>query len=261
MRRRALIVGNWKMNGLVATSRELAEEILAGLKEREERKLMCEVVVCPPFTSLYSLGKLIGSSSLKMGGQNVSEFLPGAHTGETSGIMLRDVGCWYVLLGHSERRAENGEDNLQVGRKTASAYRDGLLPIICLGETLEQREQSRTLEIIQEQLAAVLPFLPENKNKSQQLVLAYEPVWAIGTGKNATPAQVQEVHAFIRKYLSEQLGEEFATKIRILYGGSVKPDNAKELFGLEDVDGGLIGGSSLNASDFFAIIDAYPSDF
>ncbi|MBF0455014.1 MAG: triose-phosphate isomerase [Magnetococcales bacterium] len=261
MRRRALIVGNWKMNGLIETGRGLAREVLAGLTEREERKLLCEVVVCPPFTGLADLNQILGSSSLKLGGQDMSEYPSGAHTGEIAGIMLRNVGCWYVILGHSERRAERGEDDALIGRKTAAAFRDGLVPIVCLGETLSQREQSQTLEVIEAQLLAVLPHLPDSVSKIQQLVVAYEPVWAIGTGKNATPQQVQEVHAFIRKLLAEQLGEGSAAKIRILYGGSVKPDNAADLFGLDDVDGGLIGGASLNATDFLAIVDAYPNDF
>jgi triosephosphate isomerase (TIM) len=261
MGRRALIVGNWKMNGLIETTHELVGDILSGLSQREEHKLLCEVVVCPPFTGLYSLNQLLASSSLKLGGQNMSEFPNGAHTGEVCGIMLRNVGCWYVILGHSERRADNGEDNEQVARKTKAAFRDGLSPIVCLGETLEQREQSRTLEVIEAQLLAILPHLPESKSRSQQLVLAYEPVWAIGTGKIATPQQVQEVHGFIRKLLTERLGEDVAQKVRILYGGSVKPENAKDLFALKDVDGGLIGGASLHATDFLAIIDAYPCNF
>jgi triosephosphate isomerase (TIM) len=260
MRRRALIVGNWKMNGLIEITHGLAGDILSGLNEREERRLLCEVVICPPFTGLYNLSQFLVSSSLKLGGQNMSEFSAGPHTGEICGIMLRNVGCWYVILGHSERRADNGEDNELIGRKTAAAFRDGLIPIVCLGETLAQREQSRTLAVIEEQLSAVLPFLPDNPSKSQHFVLAYEPVWAIGTGKNATIEQVQEVHAFIRKLLTDRLGVEFAEKVRILYGGSVKPENANELFSLDDVDGGLIGGASLNASDFLAIIDAYPND-
>jgi triosephosphate isomerase (TIM) len=260
MRRRALIVGNWKMNGLIEVTRGLTGDILAGLTKREKKRMMCEVVICPPFTSLYNVSEFLAGSSLKLGGQNMSEFPSGAHTGEICGIMLRNVGCWYVLLGHSERRADNGEDNELVAKKAAAAFRDGLVPIVCLGETLAQREQSRTLEIIEEQLSAIFPQLPESLGKSQQLVLAYEPVWAIGTGKNATPEQVQEVHAFIRKLLSDRMGAEFAQKIRILYGGSVKPENAKNIFSLEDVDGGLIGGASLHASDFLAIIDAYPSD-
>ncbi|MBF0357383.1 MAG: triose-phosphate isomerase [Magnetococcales bacterium] len=260
MGRRALIVGNWKMNGLIEITRGLAGDILAGLTNREKKRMMCEVVICPPFTGLYNLSEFLAGSALKLGGQNMSEYTAGAHTGEISGIMLRNVGCWYVLLGHSERRADNFEDNDQVGRKTAAALRDGLVPIVCLGETLEEREQSRTLEVIEAQLSAVLSEFSASKGKSHQLVLAYEPVWAIGTGKNATPEQVQEVHAFIRKLLADALGAEFADKIRILYGGSVKPDNAEKLFRLDDVDGGLIGGASLNASDFLAIIDAYPNN-
>ncbi len=257
MRRRALIVGNWKMNGLIEITSDLAGDILDGLIEREEHRLLCEVVICPPFTGLYNLSKFLEKSSLKLGGQNMSEFTAGAHTGEICGIMLRNVGCWYVILGHSERRADNFEDDAMVGRKTAAAFRDGLSPIVCLGETLQEREQSRTLEVIERQLAAVLSHMPlDNPAKAQHLVLAYEPVWAIGTGKTATTEQVQEVHAFIRKLLADKVNEDFAERIRILYGGSVKPGNASELFALDDVDGGLIGGASLNASDFLSIIDS-----
>ncbi|MBF0195896.1 MAG: triose-phosphate isomerase, partial [Magnetococcales bacterium] len=235
-------------------------DILDGLAKREKERIMCEVVLCPPFTSLHNVSQLLIDSSVKLGGQNMSEFPAGAHTGEVCGIMLRNVGCWYVLLGHSERRADNGEDNDLVAKKSAAAFRDGLVPVVCLGETLAEREQSRTLEVIAQQLSVIFPMLPDSMLKSQQLVLAYEPVWAIGTGKIATTEQIQEVHAFIRKMLSDKMGEEFASKIRILYGGSVKPENAENIFSLEDVDGGLIGGASLNASDFLAIIDAYPSD-
>lgn len=252
--RRPLVAGNWKMNGLVEASRDLVNGILAGLSKRGE--LRCEVVVCPPFTGLSSVNKLVTGSSVKLGGQNMSEFGPGAHTGEISGTMLRDIGCQCVILGHSERRADNGEDSAMVGRKMVAAFRDGLAPIVCVGETLEQREQGKTLEVVKGQLMAVLPLLPEDQGQAQTLVIAYEPVWAIGTGKVATPAQVQEVHASIRQLLVDQKGSEFAGKVRILYGGSVKPDNAKELFALEDVDGGLIGGAAMKAADFLAIIDA-----
>lgn len=260
MRRRALIVGNWKMNGLVETALGLADDVRLGLSEREEKKLLCEVVLCPPFTGLYVVHQRLIGSSLKLGGQNLAESVNGAFTGEISGAMLCNTGCRYVLVGHSERRTLYGETNDVVALKMAAAFRDGLSPIVCLGENLQDRALGRTLDVIESQWKALLPFLPKESNKRQQLVLAYEPVWAIGTGKVATPEQIQEVHGFIRSLIIKQWGEQDASKVRILYGGSVKPDNAVVIFSQEDVDGGLIGGASLKASDFLAIIDAYPSE-
>ena len=259
MRRRALVVGNWKMNGgLIETARELASAILAGLAEREGRKLLPEVVICPPSLVLHVLHGQLGGSSLKLGAQNMSEHERGAHTGEICGIMLRNAGCRYVILGHSERRALHHETDDLVARKMAAAFRDGLHPIVCLGETLEERDSGRAMETVDRQLAALLPALPEGAAK--HLVLAYEPVWAIGTGRTASPDQVQEVHAQIRSALGRHLGEGAAARVRILYGGSVKPDNAATLFKCADVDGGLIGGASLKAQEFLAIVDACPDD-
>ncbi len=260
MRRRMLIVGNWKMNGLIETAQDLADGIFAGISEREGRLMHCEVVICPPATALHALNHRLGGSSLKLGGQDLSEHESGAHTGEICGIMLRNVGCWYVIIGHSERRSSCGEDNALVGRKMAAAFRDGLQPIVCVGETLEDRDLGRTLAVVQAQLDALLPHLPAKPSKKQLLVVAYEPVWAIGTGRNATPEQVQEVHGFIRRHLQGALGLD-AEKIRIIYGGSVKPANAESLFALDDVDGGLIGGAALKSFDFLAIIDAIPNQF
>ncbi len=260
MRRRALIVGNWKMNGLIETARELAEEIRDGLAEREGQKLMSEVVICPTFLALYPLHQLLGGSSLKLGAQNMSEHNRGAHTGELCGIMLRNAGCRYVILGHSERRAHNHESDDLVASKVAAAFRGGLHPIVCLGETLEERNAGQTMAVVERQLTAIFPHLPEEASKQQQLVLAYEPVWAIGTGHTATSEQVQEVHGHLREVLINRLGEELADQIRIIYGGSVKPDNAASIFIKEDVDGGLIGGASLKEQDFLAIVDAYPDE-
>ncbi|MBF0429152.1 MAG: triose-phosphate isomerase [Magnetococcales bacterium] len=260
MGRRTLIVGNWKMNGLIETAQEFADAILTGLSARAGRFVQCEVVICPPATALYVLNQRLGGSSVKLGGQNISEHESGPHTGEICGIMLRNVGCRFVILGHSERRATCGEDNETVGRKMAAAFRDGLQPIVCVGESLEERDLGRTLEVVEGQIEALIPYLPVHAAKRPLLVLAYEPVWAIGTGRNATPEQIQEVHGFIRQRLEGELGAD-AQKIRILYGGSVKGTNARSILALKDVDGGLIGGASLKAADFLAIIDAVPEKF
>ncbi|MBF0339932.1 MAG: triose-phosphate isomerase [Magnetococcales bacterium] len=255
-----LIVGNWKMNGLIETARELTEDLLAGLAGRVGGALRCEVVLCPPATALQVVNQHLGGAAVKLGGQDLSEHEIGPHTGEICGIMLRNVGCWYVIVGHSERRANWGEENPRVARKMAAAFRDGLQPIVCVGETLDERDAGRALDVVREQLEALYPLLPSQTGKRQQLVVAYEPVWAIGTGRNATPGQIQEVHGFIRRNLLERLGDD-GRKVRILYGGSVKAGNAADIFALEDVDGGLIGGASLKSSDFLAIIDAVPEKF
>ncbi|MBF0309120.1 MAG: triose-phosphate isomerase [Magnetococcales bacterium] len=256
MKRRAMVVGNWKMNGLIETAQELAQEILEGLMERENRQLLCEVVLCPPFTALYAL-HAPSSSSLKLGAQNMSPEPGGAFTGEICGLMLRNVGCRYVILGHSERRIHFGESDALIARKLEAAFRDGLIPIACLGENLADREEGRTLDVVDAQLQALLTAIPEGPQPArQQMVLAYEPVWAIGTGHNATPEQVQEVHRFLRQRLSDTLGEELGGRMRILYGGSLKPQNAAAIFAQPDVDGGLVGGASLKAAEFLAIIDA-----
>ncbi|MBF0293773.1 MAG: triose-phosphate isomerase [Magnetococcales bacterium] len=259
MRRRALIVGNWKMNGLIESSCDLADAVLSGLDQRADRMLRCEVVICPPATALYALHQRLGGGVLKLGGQNLSEHESGPHTGEVCGIMLRNVGCWFVIVGHSERRA-TGEGNEQVGRKMAAAFRDGLIPIVCVGETLDERERGAAEAVVREQIAALLPCLPVARNKRESLVVAYEPVWAIGTGRNAEPEQILAMHGFIRSLLTEALGAA-GEKVRILYGGSLKPANARTILALGDVDGGLIGGAALKAADFLAIIDAVPDEY
>lgn len=259
MARRILIAGNWKMNGLIETARELADSVRAGLIERENRQVNCEVVVCPPFTALHHVHQALGSSALKLGAQNMSAKSGGAYTGEICGIMLRNVGCRFVILGHSERRQHYGETDAGVTDKVIAAYRDGLAPIVCVGESLAEREAGETLAVVERQVKAALEAVPEEAAKRTQMVIAYEPVWAIGTGKHATPDQAQEVHAFIRGQLTESLGDAAAQKIRILYGGSMNPDNAATLLALPDVDGGLIGGASLKAKDFLNIIDAVPA--
>ncbi|MBF0284069.1 MAG: triose-phosphate isomerase [Magnetococcales bacterium] len=259
MRRRALIVGNWKMNGLVETALELTESLLTGVAKREKKKLLGEVVVCPPFTALSAVNNILGGSSIKLGGQNMSAESSGAFTGEICGIMLRNVGCRYVILGHSERRRHFGETDLDVGRKVAAAFRDGLNPIICVGEDMAQREAGSALDAVDAQIQALAPFLPEKTTKQNQMVIAYEPVWAIGSGQTPTPQQISEMHVFIRDRLDKYMGADETRKVRILYGGSLKPENAAAIFSVDNVDGGLVGGSSLSPQDFLAIIDAYPT--
>lgn len=255
-----LVVGNWKMNGLIETAQELADGIIVAFSARGMRSGHCEVVLCPPTTCLYVLNQRLGGSGVKLGGQDLSEFESGPHTGEICGIMLRNVGCWYVIVGHSERRAECGEDNARVARKMAAAFRDGLHPIVCVGETLEERDQGQAWDVVRSQLEVLYPLLPTHSGKRQSLVIAYEPVWAIGTGRNAGLDQIREMHGWIRQDLIARLGED-GRKMRILYGGSVKPANAGAIFSLEDVDGGLIGGASLKSSDFLAILGAVPEKY
>ncbi|MBF0462752.1 MAG: triose-phosphate isomerase [Magnetococcales bacterium] len=262
MQRRAAVVGNWKMNGTIAFTQALTSAVCAGVTERDHNHtLACDVILCPPFTSLSTAQHHLAGSPVRLGGQNISEAIGGPFTGEISGSLLRDAGCSHVILGHSERRTLLGEQDALVARKMVAAFRDGLIPIVCLGETLAERTAEQTLAVIQTQLTALLALLPTAEEQRAHWVLAYEPVWAIGTGRHATPDQVQEVHGFIRKQLTDRLGTTIASSIQILYGGSVTPDNAAALFAQPDVDGGLIGGASLKAETFLAIIDAYPKNF
>ena len=244
--RRKLVAANWKMNGSSAAN---AQWVAAW----RSASLPCDVVVCAPFVYLPQVGAGLAGTGAELGAQNLSEQAPGAYTGEVAGEMLLDVGCRWVIVGHSERRALYGETNELVASKAARAIGLGLRPIVCVGETLAERDAGRTLEVVAAQLAAVLARCP-----AEQLAagaLAYEPVWAIGTGRTATPAQAQEVHAAIRAQLA-QADAQAAQRTRILYGGSVKPGNARELFSQPDIDGGLIGGASLVAADFAAICAA-----
>lgn len=262
MQRRPLVVGNWKMNGSINSAQELAGAVSAGVAAREQNQtLSCDVVLCPPFTALHVAGQRMTGTRLHLGGQNISEQTNGPMTGEISGSMLYDAGGRYVILGHSERRTHLGERSALVARKMAAAFRDGLVPIVCLGETLAERNAEQTLEVIRAQWMALLPSVPEAGPQRGQWVLAYEPVWAIGTGRHATPEQIQTVHGFIREQLTDQLGATIASCIQILYGGSVTPDNAATIFAQQDVDGGLIGGASLKAETFLAIVDAYPKNY
>jgi len=244
-----LVAGNWKMNGSLAANAELVAGIVAGAPNDDR----VELLVCPPFPYLQQVRDLLQGSRVELGAQNVSQFAPGAYTGETAAGMLRDLGCAYVIVGHSERRALMGESSEAVADKFRAAQQGGLTPILCVGETLEEREAGQTVAVIDEQLDAVLDAA--GIDAFAAAVIAYEPVWAIGTGRTATPEQAQEVHRHIRARL-EGRNESIAAGTRILYGGSVKGDNAGGLFSKPDIDGGLIGGASLKAADFLAIAAA-----
>jgi len=250
--RRPLIAGNWKMHGSRAENAELIEALLLGLPAQTP----VEIAVCPPFVYLWETARLLKSSSIALGAQSVCAEALGAFTGEVSAGMLKDVGCKYVLVGHSERRAIYKEDDALVARKFLAAQSQGLIPVLCVGETLEERERGQTMQVVSRQLAAVLDLAGAAALRTA--VIAYEPVWAIGTGKNATPAQAQEVHAYIRTAIAGR-DAKIAADVRILYGGSVKAANAHELFAMPDVDGGLVGGASLKADEFLKICAAAQS--
>lgn len=233
-----LVVANWKLNG----GKTLLSELIVGLKTFEVDQV--ETVICPPFVYLNE-----DTDGIKKGAQNVSEQESGAFTGEVSGRMLREVGCQFVIIGHSERRSLYGETDQIVAQKVLATLHAGLVPIICVGESEAERENGQTLDVITKQLRTVLDELP---SYSDCLVFAYEPIWAIGTGKTASTEQAEEVHAEIRKVLASY-NQELGQKTRILYGGSVKPDNSKELFSSDNIDGGLIGGASLDVESFTTI--------
>jgi triosephosphate isomerase len=242
-----LIAGNWKMHKTVAEARALAREIRQGLSPSPG----VEVAVAPPYTALAAVAAEIAGSPVKLAAQEVFWEKQGAYTGAISPPMLADVGCHYVIIGHSERRQYFGETDETVNRKVKAVLEAGLCPIVCVGETLEQREQSHTFAVVERQIRQGLAALAPGQG--ERLVIAYEPVWAIGTGKTATPDQAQEVHKLIRDLLPEVAG---AADLRILYGGSVTPDNAKELMGQPDINGALVGGASLKAASFLGIIAA-----
>ncbi|MGB0468649.1 MAG: triose-phosphate isomerase [Pontibacterium sp.] len=247
--RRAIVAGNWKMNGSSESINALMEPLvseISGLKS-------VDILVCPPAVYLNQVKNLIGDSAIGLGAQNASQFESGAYTGETALNMLSDLGCQYVLLGHSERRSLFAETDTAVAEKFAAAIASGLTPVLCVGETLEEREAGNTMAVVGAQLKAVLDTCGvESFNKA---IIAYEPVWAIGTGKTATPQQAQDVHAAIRAIVA-QYHAEVAGAVRVLYGGSVNAANAAELFANPDVDGGLVGGASLKVNDFIAICRA-----
>ncbi len=248
--RKKIVAGNWKMNTLLKDGMELAKAVEKMEKEKTSDAI---VIVAPPYTHLSRIKELI--DGVKLAAQNCASEESGAYTGEVSPDMLLSVGVEYVILGHSERRAYYHEDDPLLNKKTKLALSKGLKPIFCCGETLEERESGKLFEVIREQLSVGLKDL--SKEDMGEVVIAYEPVWAIGTGVVATPAQAQEMHKFIRDLLEELYDPEVADQMTILYGGSCKPSNAAELFANPDVDGGLIGGASLKAEDFLGIVNAY----
>lgn len=244
--RRKLIAGNWKMNGSLAANSVLLEAIKADIG-----RPACEVVVCVPSPYLAQCQTALVGSSIALGAQDLSSHGSGAYTGEVSAAMLVEFGCKYAIVGHSERRTYHGETDSIVAGKALRALQAGLIPIVCIGESLEQRESGKTAAIVTAQTDAVLAVLSEEQ--AAQIVLAYEPVWAIGTGKTATPEMAQEVHALLRARLAAK-NQGAADRVQILYGGSMKAENASELLAMPDIDGGLIGGASLKAKDFLAIV-------
>ncbi len=248
MSRQLLVAANWKMNGSKAANAAWIESFLPRVGS-----LTAEVVVCAPAIYLSQLAAGFKGTVVGFGGEDVSEYDHGAYTGETAASMLVDIGAGWVLTGHSERRTYFGDTDARVAAKTKAAIEKGLKPIVCIGETLAEREAGKTIEVVERQVKAVMDAVGAKALLTG--VLAYEPVWAIGTGKTATPAQAQEVHAAIRAFIAKT-DAEVADKIRILYGGSVKPANAAELFSQPDIDGGLIGGAALKADDFYKICAA-----
>src|SRR6185295_15367180 len=247
--RKLIVAGNWKMNKTVAEALDLVSDLkieLANIKE-------VDIVVCPPFTALCDVSKaILDSKNIRLGAQNMSEHNVGAYTGEIAAVMLKEFSVRYVILGHSERRQFQKESDDLIAKKAAAAHTASLKPIVCVGELLEEREAGRTQNVVGAQLQGSLAGL--SKAQMEETIIAYEPVWAIGTGKTATPQQAQDVHAFIRKRLEQLFDETVARRVRIQYGGSVKPANARELMSKPDVDGALVGGASLEIRSFSDII-------
>lgn len=248
--RKPFVAGNWKMNTDSHSSVDLAKAVASGSSELASNSV--SVAVIPPFVYLQSVVQAVGAQHVAVGAQDVYFEEKGAFTGEISPAMLKDIGCTYVLCGHSERRHVIGETDELVNKKMLAALAGGLLPILCVGELLEQRDAGQTEAVVAQQVKGGLAGL--SGEKLSAVTIAYEPVWAIGTGRTATPQQAQDVHAFIRSLLAEIYDEKVSQEMRILYGGSVKGDNAKELIGQEDVDGALVGGASLKADEFLKII-------
>ncbi|ETD69340.1 triosephosphate isomerase [Pelistega indica] len=240
-----LVVGNWKMNGSLALNQTLLAGLLEKTKATPEKYATVQLAVCPSFPYLAQVQQALSGSSISWGAQDISLYTEGAYTGEVSVGMLMDFACQWAIVGHSERRSYHGETSQQVAEKARLALSQGMTPIVCIGESLEQRQEGNTLAIIEQQLKPVLALGEQLKN----IVVAYEPVWAIGTGLTATPEQAQEVHAFIRELLRQQQ----APQVQILYGGSVKSANAASLFAMQDIDGALVGGAALDADEFLAI--------
>src|SRR5579883_73704 len=244
---RKLIAGNWKMNGLKADGLALARELA---QRMEKERIACDLLLCPPATLLMAVAAAVNGSGIALGGQDCHTGTVGAHTGDISASMLADAGCRYVILGHSERRTDHHESDALVCAKAKAARAAGLIAVICVGETAQQRDAGQALDVVARQLAGSLP----EGLSAAELVIAYEPVWAIGTGRTATPGDVAAMHAHIRAGLAGRVADPAA--VRILYGGSVKPGNARELLAVANVDGALVGGASLKAEDFWAIARA-----
>ncbi len=244
--RRPLIAGNWKMNGLAADAATLAGDLAKRLRGSHNPSF--DMVVCPPYTNISTAVEAAQGTALAIGGQNCHDAEKGAHTGDISAAMLADARCSYVITGHSERRTDHGETDGMVNAKTRAAWAAGLIAIVCVGETETQRDAGQTLDVIGAQVAGSMP----DGATAANTVIAYEPVWAIGTGRTASPQEAQDVHGFIRQQLTDRFPEQ-AGGMRILYGGSMKPGNAAQLMALADIDGGLIGGAALIADDFWAI--------
>jgi len=248
--RKPLIAGNWKMNLSIDESVSLVKAISAGIDDLDG----VETLVSPPFTALKSVKQVIANSGIFLAAQNMHWEMEGAYTGEISGRMLKEIGCTHVILGHSERRSLFRETSETVDLKAKAAVGLGLIPIVCVGETLEEREAGHAFDVIREQLNVSLHNFVAEQISFSTTILAYEPVWAIGTGKSATPEQAQEVHQFIREWIITNFESQVANQIRILYGGSVKAQNISELMSKADIDGALVGGASLNPSSFIKII-------
>jgi len=246
--RKKVIAGNWKMNMNLHQSQKLVSEIINGLGKDSK----AEVIVCPPFTSLSEVNSLLKGTQVKLGAQNMYYEESGAFTAEISADMLKSVGCEYVILGHSERRVIFNESDELINKKIKVALSKELKPIFCVGELLEQRESGKTMEVVSSQVEKGLEGIASEQMKN--IIIAYEPVWAIGTGKTATPEQAQEVHLFIRELVAKKISSSVAENIIIQYGGSVKPDNAGELLSQKDIDGALVGGACLKADSFLSII-------
>jgi triosephosphate isomerase len=247
--RKKVITGNWKMNNDLGETQNLISKLINGLSNET---LSCDVIICPPFTSLQEAGLLIKNTPIKLGAQNMHQEGNGAYTGEISAGMLKNVGCEYVILGHSERRTIFGEKDELINLKIKKALESELKPIFCVGETLEEREKDATTKVVERQITVGLKNISSDEIKN--LIIAYEPVWAIGTGRTATPEQAQEVHAYIRLLINRLFDVQTAENLVIQYGGSVKPDNAGELLSQKDIDGALVGGACLKADSFIGII-------
>ncbi|MFU0800477.1 MAG: triose-phosphate isomerase [Xylanivirga thermophila] len=246
--RTPIIAGNWKMNKTPSEAAVLIDELKPLVKDTQ-----VEVVVCPPFVCLPIVAEAIKGSNIKLGAQNMHFEEQGAYTGEVSPIMLKELGVEYVIIGHSERRQYFAETDMTVNKKVLKAFSHGLTPIVCVGETLEQREQGITADLVSMQTKIAMGGL--TKEQAEKIVIAYEPIWAIGTGKTASAQEANEVIGIIRNTIKEMFGQDVSEKVRIQYGGSMKPQNAKELMAMPEIDGGLIGGASLKAQDFASIVN------